>query len=242
MVADVPRAAGVMPRPGAGGSELWQALSPAQRVTQPGHLPPDEPREEPQRRISLLRGLGVSVQFLGPCVCGGDTWGGCWGALRTKDGDEKACSSILHSHHGEAARGPEAVGTTLCPQHRSQGLPHRTRIRPLPVPSLPPPSKPRGHWRGHRWQDKYFLPAAFGRSGPSSQTPQEPISASWSGAPMSSSRARPLMGLTARCPGLPHRHRSAARVPRGIPGLCSQGPSPGDAQVLVSVLGGCLCE
>ena len=43
-------------------------------------------------------------------------------------------------------------------------------------------------------------------------------------------------------PGLPCCHGSAALVLWDLPGLYCHGSSPGGAEVLVSILGGCLCE
>lgn len=131
-------------------------------------------------------------------------------------------------------------------QGRLIGSPQQETFPPLLFSSLTPPTQSRGAVAWLQVVGQLPHPPAFRKSGPFLQTRQEPLEggkqrvlASWSRAPpVISFRAGPLTE-THRPPPRPSTSSSLrCTCPSGLPGVHSQEPSPGGAEVLVSILGG----
>lgn len=135
-----------------------------------------------------------------------------------------------------------------------RGRPQRKSLpfSPLPSPKLPPPTRgppsPADYGGGGDNHSIPMIPIAFPRSQPFPADPPGSLGRGeadpawpagighWGPVPR---RWRPVPFSP---PGLPRCPCSAALALRELPGLHCQGSSPGGAEVVVSILGGCLCE
>lgn len=116
-----------------------------------------------------------------------------------------------------------------------------TEVPPLSSSSLRTPHRPREARAGPQGKGQSLDPPFQGASS-SLQTHQDPLEAGKQTGLLPDAQPPALAPCPLPAPGLPCRHCSAVLALRGLPGLHRQESSPGGAEVLVSILGGCLCE